>query len=131
MFLHMDRTLRRTSRRNVGRMILDDLHVPTERFEEGTGWALKAEGACRGEICVPLTGIGDPVDVAAVADQLGMPLVHDADAGLWALGPASIEGHALPTAVAPELELPDVDGNPFRLSSLRGQKVLLVAWAPY
>lgn len=115
-------------------MILDELHVPLERFEQGTGWALKPEGACRGEVCVPLGGVGvdgGTVDVAAVADRLAMPLVHDDQAGLWALGPASLSGHALPTAVAPELELPDVDGNPFRLSSLRGQKVLLVAWAPY
>ena len=37
----------------------------------------------------------------------------------------------LTTAVAPDLELPDFDGNPFRLSSLRGQKVLLVAWASW
>jgi hypothetical protein len=29
------------------------------------------------------------------------------------------------------LVLPDVDGHEFRLSSLRGQKVVLVAWAPY
>ena len=113
-------------------MILEDLHVPAERFEAGTGWALKPEGACRGEVCVPLPSAGDGlVDVEAVAARLGMPLVHDEAAGLWALGPASLEGHALPTAVAPELELPDVDGTPFRLSSLRGQKVLLVAWAPY
>jgi len=112
-------------------MILDELQVATERFERETGWALKPEGACRGEICVPMAGVGDTVDVAAVADRLGMPLVHDEEAGLWALGPASFSGHALPTAVAPELELPDVDGNVFRLSSLRGQKVLLVAWAPY
>lgn len=113
-------------------MILEDLHVPVERFETGTGWALKPEGACRGEICVPLPPpAGELVDVEAVAGRLGMPLVHDEGAGLWALGPASLEGHALPTAVAPELELPDVDGRPFRLSSLRGQKVLLVAWAPY
>ena len=113
-------------------MILEDLHVPADRFEAGTGWALKPEGACRGEVCVPLPSAGDGlVDVEAVAARLGMPLVHDEAAGLWALGPASLEGHALPTAVAPELELPDVDGTPFRLSSLRGQKVLLVAWAPY
>ena len=113
-------------------MILEDLHVPAERFEAGTGWAVKPQGACRGEICVPLPPAGDGlVDVEAVAARLGMPLVHDEAAGLWALGPASLEGHALPTAVAPELELPDVDGEPFRLSSLRGQKVLLVAWAPY
>ena len=113
-------------------MILDDLQVPLDRFEQGTGWQLKPEGACRGEICVPLPQPPrDVVDVAAVADRLGMPLVHDEEVGLWALGPASLEGHALPTATAPELELPQLDGSMFRLSSLRGQKVLIVAWAPY
>ncbi len=45
--------------------------------------------------------------------------------------PASLSGHALSTAEAPELVLPDLDGNEFRLSSLRGQKVVIVAWAPY
>jgi hypothetical protein len=81
---------------------------------------------------VPLPdAAADDVDVAAVADRLGMPLVHDEDEGLWALGPASLAGKALPTAEAPELELPDLEGRPFRLSSLRGQKVVLVAWAPY
>jgi len=30
-----------------------------------------------------------------------------------------------------ELELPDADGNLFKLSSLRGQKVLLAAWASW
>jgi hypothetical protein len=115
-------------------MILDQLDVPRERFEQETGWALKPHGACRGEICVPLggaVGSGDTVDVTVVAERLGMPLIRDNTVGLWALGPASLEGHALPTAEAPELELPDLDGNVFRLSSLRGQKVLIVAWAPY
>lgn len=114
-------------------MILDELRVPIADFERGTGWLLKAEGACRGEICVPLEGAvtDDTVRVDAIADRLDMPLVHEPDAGLWSLGPASLGGRALPTAEAPDLELPDVDGVPFRLSSLRGQKVLLVAWAPY
>ena len=57
--------------------------------------------------------------------------MHDPDEGLWAIGPESITGRALVSAEAPELELDDIDGNPFRLSSLRGEKVLLVAWAPY
>ena len=35
------------------------------------------------------------------------------------------------TAEAPELRLPDLDGNEFVLSSLRGQKVVIVSWAPY
>lgn len=114
-------------------MILEELRVPIADFERGTGWELKPEGACRGEICVPLQGAvtDDTVQVDAIADRLDMPLVHEPEAGLWALGPASLSGRALPTAEAPELELPDLDGVPFRLSSLRGQKVLLVAWAPY
>lgn len=40
-------------------------------------------------------------------------------------------GHALTSAQAPDLELPDLDGRPFALQSLRGQKVLLVAWASW
>ena len=60
-----------------------------------------------------------------------MPLVQGAGDGLWALGPASLGGHVFATAVAPELELPDLEGRPFRLSSLIGQKVLVVSWAPY
>jgi len=47
------------------------------------------------------------------------------------LGPAVLAGRQLETAVAPDVVLPDVDGRKFALSSLRGQKVLLVAWAPY
>jgi hypothetical protein len=60
-----------------------------------------------------------------------MALVHDEGAGLWALGPESLGDRALLSAQAPEFVLDDLDGRPFRLSSLRGQKVLLVAWAPY
>ena len=114
-------------------MILESLKTPLDRFEEGTGWALKSQGACRGEVCVPLPDVvhDGQVDVAVVAERLGMPLVKSAAERLWALGPASFGGHVLPTAEAPELELPDLEGRPFRLSSLRGQKVLVVSWAPY
>jgi hypothetical protein len=35
------------------------------------------------------------------------------------------------SAESPELVLPDLEGNEFRLSTLREQKVVLVAWAPY
>jgi hypothetical protein len=57
--------------------------------------------------------------------------VHDEQRGLYAIGPSTATGRALTTAEAADLELPDLDGNPFRLSSLRGQKVLLVAWASW
>ena len=113
-------------------MLLDDLTVPVAEFEEGTGWMIKPEGACRGDVCIPLRDApGDTVEVAAVADQMGLPLVRDGDRDLWALGPWPGTGRALVSAEAPELVLPDLDGNEFRLSSLRGQKVLILSWAPY
>jgi hypothetical protein len=117
-------------------MILDSLVVDTESFEARTGWAIKAQGACKGEVCVPLPDEarvdGGRLDARVVADRLGMPLVEDTTHQRWALGPeSSVTGRALTTATAPELVLPDIDGNPFTLSSLRGQKVLLVAWASW
>jgi len=113
-------------------MLLTSLSVPRSEFEAGTGWQLKPEGACQGSVCVPLSKpAGDPVDVAQVAKDMGMPLVAAQEHGLWALGPAVIGSRALASAQAPDLRLPDLEGKEFRLSSLRGQKVLLYAWAPY
>ena len=117
-------------------MLLESLTPPATDFARQTGWELKPEGACRGDVCVPLpegTVSDGRVDVNVMADRLGMPLVHDEAERLWALGPAAgITGRALATAVAPELQLPDLrTGERFNLSSLRGQKVLLVAWASW
>jgi hypothetical protein len=111
-------------------MILESLDITAEAFAEGTGWVIKPEGACKADVCVPL-GTTGAFDVTAAAERLGMAIVHDADAGLWALGPESFGGRALVTAQAPELVLDDIDGDTFALSSLRGQKVVIVSWAPY
>ncbi len=117
-------------------MLLTERAVDPDALAARTGWSVKPEGACKGDVCVPLPDSAWTTDrrlvVDVVAARLGMPLVRHADADLWALGPESaITGRALSTAVAPDLELPDVDGKPFNLSSLRGQKVLLVAWASW
>lgn len=112
-------------------MILTSLEVPASEFERRTGWALRPEGACRDGRCIPVAdGVRDPLDVRVLAERLRMPLVRDETAGLWALGPEA-GGRALASAVAPDLELPDADGQMFRLDSLRGKKVLLVAWASW
>ena len=119
---------RRRDRATVLGVILERFDIDATTFEQATGWAIKPEGACKGEICVPLPG---GFELTTCATRLGMSLVHDDQHGLWALGPESIGSRALVTAQAPELVLDDIDGVEFRLSSLRGQKVVLVSWAPY
>ena len=112
-------------------MVFRSAVVTEDELARITGWRLKPEGLCREDRCVPFIA-RDAYDIAleAVAAALGSPLVHDARHGLWALG-AESGGHALATATAPDLELAGVDGRLFRLASLRGRKVLLVAWASW
>ena len=116
-------------------LLADGPVVAPDDLERRTGWAIKPEGACLGDICVPLPAEArrddGTLDANVLAERLGAPLLHDPTHALYALGPATVSGKALSTATAPELELPDVDGNPFKLSSLRGRKVLLVAWASW
>jgi len=105
--------------------------VSPEELRERTGWELRPEGLCKADRCVPLRGeTGEPIDAQLLAERLGMALVHDAEHGLWALGPVS-GGRALASAELPDITLPDRHGTPFRLRSLRGTKVLLVMWASW
>jgi hypothetical protein len=109
-------------------------HVDAAAFAAATGWDPKPQGLCRGEVCVPALGSlrdDGTVDVAAAAARLGMPLVHDDVHGLTAVGPGTTTGRTLSSAGAPDPELIDRNGAAFRISALRGRKVLLVAWASY
>lgn len=114
-------------------MILDRLTSTVADFARGTGWEPKPEGLCRGEICVPAPGAldGDAVNVKVAAERLGMPIVESPEHGVYAIGPATLGGKALATATAPDPEFVSYDGSPFRLSSLRGRRVILVAWSSY
>ena len=109
-------------------MIVQSLEMDSDAFARGTGWIIKPEGACRGEVCVPLP---PDASLTVIAETLGMPIVADDTSGVWALGPATIGGKALTDARAPSLVLPDRAGNEFDVDSLRGQKVLLLAWASW
>jgi hypothetical protein len=112
-------------------MISNTPNVSVAEFERQTGWLLKAEGACKDDRCIQLSEQPtNTIDLRTISERLNMPLVHDDEAGLWCLGPES-GGRALTSAVAPDLELPDWRGETFHLSSLRGKKALLVAWASW
>jgi hypothetical protein len=117
----------------------DALWLPAATAASATGWELKAEGLCKGPVCVPLPpgrerelADGGRVDVAALWRHLGKPAVHSADGGVWVLGEsADTRSAALRSLEAPDFALPDPAGGSHRLSDYRGRKVLLVTWASW
>ncbi len=108
-------------------MILERIDEVPGELEPRTGWRIKPQGACRGDVCVPLR---TPFDVRELAERLGMALVHDEKHRLWALGPES-DGSTLPSAHLPDVVLVDRWGRDFALRSLRGTKVFMIAWASW
>lgn len=115
-------------------MLLERPQISPGELERRTGWSIEPQGACKGELCVPLRGVpadDGSIDAPALAERLGMALVHEPRHGLWGLGPETIGGRSLTTAELPDVTLPDRHGRPFSLRSLRGMKLLLLAWASW
>jgi hypothetical protein len=116
-------------------MRLDRLDLTAEEFEQTTGWEIKPEGVCKEELCVLLPPLEPDsegrIDVTVVAERLGMPIAHDESHGIWALGPRSGDRRVLESARMPDLVLRDFDGDVFDTASLRGSKVVLIAWASW
>jgi hypothetical protein len=115
-------------------VLLDRLNLAPDELHRATGWEIKPQGACKDDQCVPLGGIDiaadGTVDVVAFAERMGMPIASDETHHIWALGPRA-GGSVLESATVPPIVLDDFEGNPFDLGSLRGRKVLLVAWASW
>ena len=113
----------------------DDLWINARELEAATGWSLKPEGLCRGDVCVPVPPdhvAGDTVNIAAFWRRMGNPIVHDAAADVWVLGTSAANRSAsLRSLEAPDFALPDLTGVTHTLSAQRGKKVLLATWASW
>ena len=117
----------------------EDLWISPRELELATGWAMKPEGFCMGDVCVPVPAEnrsryvdGDRVNAAAFWRRLGNPIVHDASGEIWALGTGAADRAAsLLSLEAPDFALPDLSGATHTLSDHRGKKVLLVTWASW
>jgi AhpC/TSA family len=131
----------RLSRVNGAKAEGDDLWLERADLTTASGWQLKPEGACKGDVCVPIPPAreaefirdgGASFNLAALARQLGQPVVHDDKSGVWYFGEAAANRRAtLASRQAPDFELPDLDGKMHRLADYRGKKVLLAAWASW
>jgi hypothetical protein len=113
----------------------DGLWLTGAEAERASGWALKPEGMCRDEICVPLPAAmvkGGRVDLAAFWRHMGHPVLADDAGETWVLGTgAAARNDMLAGLAAPDFTLPDLAGKPHRLSDLRGKKVFLTTWASW
>lgn len=113
----------------------DGLWMSASDAEKVTGWTLKPEGMCRADVCVPMpaSAVGaNEVDVAAFWKRLDGPVVASDARDVWTLGaPAAERNAALEGLAAPDFTLPDLDGAPHTLSTLRGKKVFLATWASW
>ena len=117
------------------------LWVPLDALEGATGWVAKPEGLCQGDVCVPVPRArggewldGARLDYAAFAAHLGHAVARDEGRGAWSFGPAagrSAAAAGVGPVDAPELQLPDLDGEMHSLSEQRGKKVLLYCWASW
>jgi hypothetical protein len=117
----------------------DELWLDHAAIEQATGWSWKAEGLCRGDVCVPLPRVradkfarGGRLNLAAMWGHSGQPVVRDAASTVWVLGSgAGQRSAALATLQAPDFTLPDLDSCLHSLSSYRGRKVFLATWASW
>jgi peroxiredoxin len=129
----IDETVHRVAGTAEGGRLLAD----PASFQAALGWALKPEGLCRGDICIPVAGadaltVDGKLDVARVAGALGRPVVVDAGAGIAAIGLADDERRrALEGLEAPDFRLPDLEGTTHGLGEWHGKKKLLVTFASW
>ncbi len=115
----------------------DRLLVSPEDLPAALGWALKPQGLCRQDVCVPIAnpralGLGGRLDIAAVAAALGRAVVVDPGACIAAVALGTEERRrALEGLEAPDFSLPDLDGAAHRLTEWRGRKRLLVTFSSW
>ena len=119
----------------------EKLWVRIGELPRATGWQMKLHGMCLGDLCVPVPPnrleewIVDADDwvwfcYSDFADMIGQKHVRDGD--VWSLGSVPEARRAgLESAVAPDFEVTERNGNTLRLSDLRGSKVVLFTWSSW
>jgi len=120
-----------------------DLWITTSDLLRATRFAIKPQGVCRDELCVPLPkqrraefisrkGATTWFNLSEFARLIKQPFVRDQENGVWYFGSSAAEQNGyLSSLQAPNFTLPDLNGKLHSLSDFRGKKVLLVTWASW
>ncbi len=115
----------------------DGVTIGVDDLAKSTGWHLKPEGLCRGNVCVPVRDRsalvdGDAVRVEAFGSVLHRPVVIDPANMIVAVGEsAAAVSEQLRQRRAPDFTLVDIDGTPHTMSAIGRKKKVLVVWASW
>ncbi len=94
---------------------------------------LKPQGACRAELCIPITKEmrqGDYFHLTAFARKIGEAYV--ADDNVWSFGEIPVlTGSYTESRQAPDFAVPDRAGKIVHLKDFLGKKVLVITWASW
>ncbi len=113
------------------------LRLDSSTVLDALGWTQKPEGLCQGDVCVPIGHRPDLISAAgidplALGEVLGRPVAIDRDEAAISFGAeTAVHGSQLTAGIAPDFTLPDLSGKEFSLSSFKGKKVLLIAYASW
>ncbi len=117
----------------------ENLWLSKADVTRATGWTMKPEGLCQGDMCVPVPKSkaadfvrDEDVNIAEFWRLLDRPVLHDASESTWMLGVGSGDrARALESLEAPDFKLPDLDGKLHALSDFRGKRVFLTTWSSW
>lgn len=120
----------------------NELWVRADELQVATGFELKPSGVCYDplNICIPLSEQGfmqeeagqQWLNISKLSQRLSQPLVSNEDKTVWSLGVIpEARRSMLASAIAPDFEIKDINGETIRLSDFRGKKVLIVTWATW
>lgn len=120
-----------------------DLWVKPDGLTAVNDFVLKPEGACLGDLCIPLEQSVDNdvvvkrqgetwLSLTGFARKVGQPYAADYETQVWSFGAIPATRSAfLDSALAPDFALPDRQGKLVRLSDFRGHRVLILTWASW
>lgn len=115
------------------RVVDGDLWVEARELPKLNGFEVKPQGACRGDVCIPLPKTlknKSMLNLSGFARKVKQASVREGD--LWSFGEIpTLRSGFLESRIAPGFAIRDRKGKDVRLEDFRGRKVLLVTWASW
>lgn len=116
---------------------ISEFAIAATDLERATGWQLKPNGLCMGDVCVPVSDASlllrdGQIDLVNFARLVQQNIVVDKTRNIAALGePAKLRSDAMATLAAPNFVLPDIHGKQVSFSDFNRRKRLLLAWSSW